>query len=33
VITHRFPLEKIHEAMGIAEHEKDKALKILIKFE
>jgi 2-desacetyl-2-hydroxyethyl bacteriochlorophyllide A dehydrogenase len=33
LITHRFPLEKIHEAMGIAEHEKDKALKILIKFE
>jgi L-iditol 2-dehydrogenase len=33
VITHRFPLEKIHEAMRIAEHEKDKALKILVKFE
>jgi threonine dehydrogenase-like Zn-dependent dehydrogenase len=33
VITHRFPLDKIHDAMRIAEHEKDKALKILIKFE
>jgi threonine dehydrogenase-like Zn-dependent dehydrogenase len=33
VITHRFRLEEIHEAMRIAEHEKDKALKILIKFD
>jgi len=33
VITHRFPLEKINEAMRIAEHEKDKALKILITFD
>jgi 2-desacetyl-2-hydroxyethyl bacteriochlorophyllide A dehydrogenase len=33
VITHRFPLEKINEAMRTAEHEKDKALKILITFE
>jgi L-gulonate 5-dehydrogenase len=33
VITHRFRLENIHEAMRIAEHEKDKVLKILIKFE
>jgi 2-desacetyl-2-hydroxyethyl bacteriochlorophyllide A dehydrogenase len=33
VITHRFPLEKIHDAMRTAEHEKDKALKVMIKFE
>lgn len=33
VITHRFHLENIHEAIRIAEYEKDKALKILIKFE
>jgi threonine dehydrogenase-like Zn-dependent dehydrogenase len=32
VITHRFPLEKVHEAMRIAEYEKDRALKVLITF-
>ena len=30
VITHRFPLERIHEAMRVAEHEKDRALKVMI---
>ncbi len=33
VITHRFRLEEIREAMRMAEYEKDKVLKILIKFE
>jgi len=33
VITHRFPLEKIHEAMRISEFEKDRALKVMIIFE
>lgn len=33
VITHRFPLEKIREAMRMAEFEKDSALKILMIFD
>ena len=32
VITHRFPLEKVQEAFRVAEHEKDRALKVMITF-
>lgn len=32
VITHRFPLSQIHEAIRISEHEKDKAMKVMITY-
>ncbi|MGA2991196.1 MAG: alcohol dehydrogenase catalytic domain-containing protein [Candidatus Korobacteraceae bacterium] len=32
VITHRFPLSQIHEAIRISEHEKAKAMKVMITY-